>query len=165
MVFDLGLHRVPQKEFASLLEEALYKTLKAQTINPTKTLDEKRALLGYFVLSSKYVVSRFTDITVVIFELIRRSVSMCFRRSESLRYTPYFEECRQSLAKSDDHPNDVLAAAMVKLQNILEKIYHSPWNMKDNSGGSLPVVFLVNSIEEQLKQFQEEFSVQMENQS
>ena len=165
MVFDLGLHRVPQKEFASLLEEALYKTLKTQTINHTKTLDEKRALLGYFVLSSKYVVFRFTDIRVVISKLIRHSVSMCFRRTESLRYTPYFEECRQSLAKSDDHPNDVLAAAMVRLQNFLEKIYHSPWNMKDNSGGSLPVIFLVNSIEAQLKQFREEFPVQMEDES
>jgi hypothetical protein len=54
---------------------------------------------------------------------------------------------------------------MVKIQNILEKIYHSPWNMKDNSGGSLPVVFLVNSIEAQLKQFREEFPVQMEDES
>lgn len=103
---------------------------------------------------------------IAISKLSHRSISMCFRRTESLLYTPYLEECRRSLAESDDHPNDKCAAAAVKLQSILESIHQSPWNAKsDNPGLSLPVVFLVNPIEEQLKQFRQEFSPQMENNS
>jgi hypothetical protein len=53
LVFDLGLLRVPLNESHSLIEEALYKTVKVVIVNSSKTLDEKRALLGYFILSSK----------------------------------------------------------------------------------------------------------------
>lgn len=107
------------------------------------------------------MVLHFKYNRAVILKLIERSVAMCFRRTESLRYSSYFEECRQSLAESDDHPNDVISAGMVKLQSILERIYHSPWNVRDNPSGSLPVVFFVSSIEEQLKRFREEFSAQL----
>jgi hypothetical protein len=55
---------------------------------------------------------------------------------------------------------------MVKLQFILEKIQQSPWNAKsDGSSVSMPIILLVNSVEEQLKQFQNEFSPQMEGNS
>lgn len=78
-------------------------------------------------------------------------MSMSFRRSQSLRYSPYLEECRQSLAQAADHPNDRISAALVKLQAILERIHQSPWNVGSNAPGvSLPAVLLVNSVEEQL---------------
>jgi hypothetical protein len=103
---------------------------------------------------------------IAISKLSHRSISMCFRRTESLPYTPYLEECRRSLVEPNANPNDKCAAAVVKLQSILEIIHQSPWNTKrDNPGPFLPVVFLVTPIEEQLKQFQQEFSPQMENNS
>lgn len=166
LVFDLGLLRIPQTEYHSLLEEALYKTVKAiANISSKKTMDEKRALLGYFVLSSKYVflLHSFNMLPSV---LKYCSVAICFRRTETLRYTSYLEDCRRSLAESDDHPNDKAAAAVVKAQSILEKICQSPWNTKsDGPETPLPVIFLVNAIEEQLKQFREEYSTRMENNS
>ena len=103
---------------------------------------------------------------IAVSKLNHRSITMCFRRTESLQYTPYVEECRRSLAESNDQPNDKCAAAVVKLQSILDRIHQSPWNAKsDNPGISLPVFFLTNPIEEQLKQFRQEFSPQMENNS
>jgi hypothetical protein len=53
LVFDLGLLMVPLKEARSLIEETLPKTMKVIVVNSSKTLDEKGALLGYFILSSK----------------------------------------------------------------------------------------------------------------
>ena len=55
---------------------------------------------------------------------------------------------------------------MAKLQFMFEKIQQSPWNGKsENPGASLPIILLVNSVEEQLKQFRNEFSPQMESNS
>jgi hypothetical protein len=76
------------------------------------------------------------------------------------------EEYRQSLVESGDHPDDQNAAAMVKLQAILERMGHSSWHVKsDASRVSPPVVLIVNSIEEQLKQFRNEFFPALENNS
>jgi hypothetical protein len=91
---------------------------------------------------------------------------MTFRRVESLRYTSYLEEYRQSLADSGDHPNDKGAAAMVKLQALVEKMHQSPWNLKSDAPSvTLPVALLVNPIEEQLKQFRNEYATEMETNS
>ncbi|KIM97835.1 hypothetical protein OIDMADRAFT_182203 [Oidiodendron maius Zn] len=144
LVFDLGLLRIPHKESHSLFEEAIIKSIQNPSIiKSDKTFEEKRALLGYFVLSS--------------------SISMIFRRGEALRYTSYLEEHRQSLAQSGDHPNDKGAAAIVRLQVFIERIHQSPWNVKSEAPSvTLPVALLVNSIEEQLKQFRDEYSSEME---
>ena len=91
---------------------------------------------------------------------------MIFRRGEALRYTSYLEEHRQSLAQSGDHPNDKDAAAIVRLQAFIERIHQSPWNVKSEAPSvTLPVSLLVNSIEEQLKQFRDEYSSEMERNS
>jgi hypothetical protein len=66
LVFDLGLLRNPPKEpKRSLFEEALHATSNMVKLRPTQSLEEKRALLGYVVLSSEYVLSLICLITLV----------------------------------------------------------------------------------------------------
>jgi hypothetical protein len=70
------------------------------------------------------------------------------------------------MAESEDHPNDKALAATVKLQAILDRIYQSPWHSKSDSHDiSPPVVLVVNSIEEQLKQFQNDILPELEDNS
>jgi hypothetical protein len=52
LVLDLGLLRVPHKESSSFVEEALHKSMQKSIIKSTKSAEDKRALLGYFVLRS-----------------------------------------------------------------------------------------------------------------
>lgn len=105
-----------------------------------------------------YIYQHDHYVTIIIFA----SVSSFFRRTQTIRFTPYIEECATSLAENPEHPNDGLAAALVRLQIIAEKIYQSPWHHKTSSPAIPPVtMFIVSSLKEQLKHFHDGLSYEL----
>lgn len=82
-----------------------------------------------------------------------------FHRSkiDSPRITPYVYECLESLEKAQDHPNDISATSLVRLQLIVERISQGPWNtdfgVPEISSSGPPLMFYVKSLQEQLKIF------------
>jgi hypothetical protein len=68
-----------------------------------------------------------------------------------------------SLLEVEEHPDDRLAAALIKLQIISEKIYQTPWHDKYNWPDILPgTMFIVNSLKVQLKQFHNALSYDLQ---
>lgn len=43
------------------------------------------------------------------------------KRMEGLQYSPYLEHCRRSLLEYAEYESDIILAALVKIQSIVEK--------------------------------------------
>lgn len=142
LLCDLGLNRpIPTAPpNRSLFEDAIRESSVARyltMISSVRSLEEKRAFLGCFFLSSAMVAF--------------------FRKTPIVRYSPYVEECLQSLDEAGEHPNDQIAIALVRLQIIFERILESPWHDKVNfSGVSSSTIFIMNSLQGQLKQYRKD---------
>ena len=81
-----------------------------------------------------------------------------------MKFTPYVEECWQSIGEIGEVQSDKLAAALVRLQMIIEKIHQSLWHDKYESFGISPdTIFIVNSIQEQLKRFRKDLPADLEH--
>ena len=79
-------------------------------------------------------------------------------------YSPWIEDCRQTLESHSDDPNDKLASSMVKLQILVERIHQSPWHNKSEALGlSIPTMFMVGSFQESLRQFKQTLPPEQEN--
>jgi len=73
-----------------------------------------------------------------------------------IRFTPYVEQCCQYLETNAEYPDDQRAAALVRLQVIVERIHQSPWHQKiDPPDLTTPPIFIVHSFQEELKRFRE----------
>jgi hypothetical protein len=84
-------------------------------VHPSKrTMEERRAVVGVFWLSS--VVSTY------------------FKRIDSLRWTPYLNECLNMLVENQECSSDLLLSYLVRLQLLDEKSYEGTWH--DNVDGS-----------------------------
>jgi hypothetical protein len=55
MVFDLRLNKPPRKDPATIFHEGLNESNKEEGPVATRPMEERRAVLGCFVLSSMYV--------------------------------------------------------------------------------------------------------------
>ncbi|KAE9372631.1 hypothetical protein N431DRAFT_545212 [Stipitochalara longipes BDJ] len=141
LVLDLGLSRpLPSKKapnrsvFYEALRDSCSMGLLAWT-KTSRTLEEERAFLGYYFLSSV--------------------ISLYLRRMEPpQKFTPYVEDCVKSLESFGDHPNDKLAVVLVRLQAILERVHQTSWQKKpDLSEINSGTLFIITSIEKELEQF------------
>jgi len=126
LVFDMGLHQSPPKKSPnrSPFYEALreYCVPGVSSLNKTeRTLEERRAFLGYYFLSSVYDPTVQGSIMTI---LIRScSTSLFTRKTEPpQRYSAYVEDCVRALEEFGDHSNDMSAIALVRLQAILERV-------------------------------------------
>ncbi|KAI5458755.1 hypothetical protein BGZ63DRAFT_51961 [Mariannaea sp. PMI_226] len=98
IVFDLGLNVKPP---TGPDEKANYRFHKPW-ISGRRTMEERRAVLGLYFLSS--VVSCNLD------------------RIDTLRWTPHMAECVNQLQQSEECESDLLLAALVKIQKLVDKI-------------------------------------------
>ncbi|KAK3945221.1 hypothetical protein QBC46DRAFT_371581 [Diplogelasinospora grovesii] len=93
---DLGLNRHPKlQERTSLM--VLYPDEP-----PPRTNEERRALLGVWFLTS--------------------CISLAFGRIDSMKFSPYIQQCLRELQESKEYETDTILATMVQLQHLTEKI-------------------------------------------
>ncbi|OAQ66003.1 fungal transcriptional regulatory protein [Pochonia chlamydosporia 170] len=108
LVMDLRLDKSPESSAAtvrSLLGEAwtaLHQGIPYRLGVP-HTLDDKRAVLGFYHLSSL--------------------VSSLFKRGPQFSWTPYLSRCCDSLIDAREHESDFHLVALVKLQRIADRAY------------------------------------------
>ncbi|RFU29964.1 hypothetical protein B7463_g6352, partial [Scytalidium lignicola] len=135
IIYDLGLHRPPIKEFpAGMVKAAIRKTSAYQSIlNPERTLEERRALLGCFFLISV--------------------TSVFFHRIEPMQISPYIEECCTILVEAQEYTMDQTAVSLARLQIIVERVRQSPWySSHDSTSSTIPPMFYIRSVEKQLEE-------------
>ncbi|CAD6586535.1 MAG: hypothetical protein ASARMPREDX12_002379 [Alectoria sarmentosa] len=100
LVADLGLNKPPLKEPTQMMLNFDARGCPIKPFSPsTRTMEERRAVLGCFLLSSVYGPSSLYD-----------------------------KECLTVLAESKEHPSDVLLAHLVKLQLVVERLRQAPWH-------------------------------------
>ncbi|KAH7146766.1 hypothetical protein B0J13DRAFT_317502 [Dactylonectria estremocensis] len=102
IVFNLGLNVRPP---SGLDERANYRFHKPW-VSGSRTMEERRAVLGVYLLSS--IVSCNLD------------------RIDTLRWTPHMSECVHQLADIKECESDSILVTVVKLQLIVEQIRQSP---------------------------------------
>ncbi|KAJ5491200.1 phosphoketolase 1 [Penicillium diatomitis] len=98
MVFDLRLNKPPQEESNMLPVSQRPFAANGQP----HSLEERRAVLGCFVLSS--------------------IVSVYFGHIDPLQWTPYMDECAVALLRTQESPYDEMFVHQVRLQRIVGEV-------------------------------------------
>ncbi|KAH6658497.1 hypothetical protein BKA67DRAFT_214989 [Truncatella angustata] len=136
MLYDLGLDKPPSEDPVLLLAHRLKGSELPLRSSRTPSNEERRALLGCFLISS---VSCFT-----------------LRKGSTLRWTVYADECLERLETEKEFESDALLVQLVKLRLISERVKDLPWSSpitKIESATTIPASFYVQSLEAQLKDF------------
>lgn len=91
--------------------------------------------------------------------------ALFFRRLEQFaRYTPHLEDCLKFVEEANEHPNDIIAVALVKLEHLYEKIHQCPWHVKpENSVPNAATLFMVDSLHDQMRQFHSALPLTLKN--
>ncbi|KAL1963469.1 hypothetical protein VTN77DRAFT_8370 [Rasamsonia byssochlamydoides] len=100
LVFDLGLHRPLQEDCNRMLRCFSHVHPKIR-LPQTRTMEHRRAALACFLLSS--------------------SIASYHQKFESMRWSPYLEECLRMLAEKPEYPTDEAFVYQIRLQLIIEK--------------------------------------------
>ncbi|PYI15889.1 hypothetical protein BO99DRAFT_445746, partial [Aspergillus violaceofuscus CBS 115571] len=69
---------------------------------PVRSKEERRAVLGCYLLTS--------------------SIALFFKKASSLRWTPYLEECLETLTQHPDTPNDEVLIHQVRYQHVNDQL-------------------------------------------
>ncbi|EGO51949.1 hypothetical protein NEUTE1DRAFT_125546 [Neurospora tetrasperma FGSC 2508] len=111
LVSDLGLNRDPKVQ-----ERVSVMVLYPDEPKP-RTNEERRALLGLWYIAS--------------------TISVAFGKLESIRYSPYIQQCLNELQESKEYETDGILVHMVQLQRLMEKIaqVNSKTELTESIGG------------------------------
>lgn len=136
---DLGLKRVSAENEVNEAFIQITQRTQGHALQPKQlTVDEKRAMLGCYYLSS--------------------CLTSSFSRMDCLRFTPYIQECCEVLQQG----TDVNLACLLKLQSLVEKQRLSGlWEtleIQHSVHGRTPVTMLVRSCQTDLKNFKNTLS-------
>ncbi|KAJ9260815.1 transcriptional regulator family: Fungal Specific TF [Paecilomyces variotii] len=140
MMTDLCLNNAAHPKSPSKLALGLAKYFeKDGQPHKTRTLEERRAYLGVFYLTS--------------------IVSLYARNIDSLRYTKYTEECCQLVAEAAEYPTDTLLIQLMRVHRLADKIKLSLSldELEVQLGVSAPIGAYVRSLESELVQLKHTF--------
>jgi hypothetical protein len=85
----------------------------------SRTNEERRAVLGCFLVTSMYVRH---SIDLLAIRSSRSRISSFLQKIDALRWTPHMDECLQVLDDRKECPNDEILIQQVRLQLIVEKM-------------------------------------------
>jgi hypothetical protein len=160
MAFDLRLNKPPLKDPYFVLDVSSTEGEKEQAHASTRTMEERRAILCCFVLSSLYaLLVVFAPKLIIIF----CRISWYFKKIDPLRWTPYMEECLLALISSTETPADQIFAHEVQLQLITQRTFESSNSHPDRLEDSrTPLPFYLKVFQSQLLDVQRSLSPQAE---
>ncbi|PYI14319.1 hypothetical protein BO99DRAFT_345357 [Aspergillus violaceofuscus CBS 115571] len=136
LICELGLNRPVRSDLAMLppVCNDLVPPAPKQPAPRPRTMNERRAVLGCFVISS--VIAQFLG------------------RMEVMRWTPHMTESVELLSTSTDSPHDATLAHLARVRLLVERIREGPWN--ENSSLTdiprAPLPFYMSSLQTQLIQ-------------
>ncbi|KAF5874200.1 putative zn 2cys6 transcription factor protein [Botrytis fragariae] len=139
IAFDLGLNKAPQKEAPHLLLNFDARGCPKPFISTVGSQQEKRALLCLYSLSSSF--------------------SLYVQKIDTLRWTPYADECLKILSEKPESLPDTLMTQIVRLQLIQERVKDAPWY--DTAGDEsiafkTPAIFYLKALKNQMETFRQQ---------
>ncbi|TGO85007.1 hypothetical protein BPOR_0441g00020 [Botrytis porri] len=139
IVFDLGLNKSPQKEAPHLFLNFDARGCPKPFIPAVGSQHEKRALLCLYSLSSSF--------------------SLYVQKIDTLRWTPYADECLKILSAKPELLHDTLMTQIVQLQQIQERVKDAPWYDAAGDGSTAfkaPAVFYLKALRNQMETFRQQ---------
>ncbi|KAF7131368.1 hypothetical protein CNMCM5793_004539 [Aspergillus hiratsukae] len=137
VVFDLGLHKSPPDEshHAHCGGSGPMQNLKFPA-SKTRTMNERRAVLSCFVLSS--FISQF----------------LC--KPDPMRWTAHMKGCLDVLNERKETPNDSVLVQLVQIQLVVDKVIRRSWDesestAEDSDVPRLPTSFFIQAMQIQLQ--------------
>ncbi|KAL9115271.1 MAG: hypothetical protein Q9227_001065 [Pyrenula ochraceoflavens] len=127
LVYDLGL-QMPPPERPSMFLPFQAAKLAHYSVGKERTIEEKRVVLGAFVITSMSVVSQ------------------TFKVADGLRWSPYLDEYLAHISDQSTVPHDRLLVKQVKMQLIVNQVRYSSWKI---SNKEIPIAW-VNILQLQL---------------
>jgi hypothetical protein len=98
--------------------------------------------------------------------MLPNSKSAHFQRNDSMRWSPYLDECLRILEERKEYPTDTLLVYCVRLQLINERVAQAPWN--DSYGGAPSTrlaEFHLNALQSQLETVKQRIPVELQSNS
>ncbi|KAJ5246134.1 hypothetical protein N7468_001117 [Penicillium chermesinum] len=109
---DLGINKAISKD-QSIMQQFKSAVGMRYPHSTVRTLEERRAALGVFLITS--------------------STALCLGRIDALRWTSHMEESLTVLLKAKECPEDELLVYLVKIQLVMDKVYHARRDGEDQS--------------------------------
>ncbi|KAJ5545930.1 hypothetical protein N7494_003515 [Penicillium frequentans] len=104
IICDMGINKAVPKDLSTLQAFKCAVGWQPQ-ISTTRTLEERRAVLGCFLITS--------------------SVALNLNRIDALRWSPHMEESLTFLTESHECPEDEILVNLVKIQLVADKVYQA----------------------------------------
>ncbi|KAH8693189.1 hypothetical protein BGW36DRAFT_386105 [Talaromyces proteolyticus] len=132
LLIDLGLNAPVRQDRYRTVQDVVSTLLQGVVNVPQQTLEEKRAFLGCFFMSS----------------LLSYSSS----GMEPIPYTPYVKECCEALIEAAEYPTDALAVEMIHIQSVMTCVRQAiPQGPVDLEKTHTLINFHINSAQQQLE--------------
>ncbi|KAF2188998.1 hypothetical protein K469DRAFT_564970 [Zopfia rhizophila CBS 207.26] len=131
MLTELGLNKEPYA-WSKTAAGALREFGRDRRAGVTRTLEERRALLGVFWMSS--------------------ITKTCFKDIEAVRFTRYTDKCCRILEEAMENPTDIYLVRLVRLQQKADRIGEILYTeeLDTVSGMSAPLAMDISSLESEV---------------
>lgn len=171
LIQDLGIEKAskkfdePNHPMACLKNHYPMQRLAQST---ARTVEERRALLAGYLISSEYVHHPFHLSCIPSLTPEPNRVSSfrnyCFNRTlEGLRWTPHLEASLQVLEQEREAPLDPLLATMVRLKVVGDEATKPPWYMvQPTEQSSFQYVMQSRALQSRIAQIKQEASADAE---
>ncbi|OQE46982.1 hypothetical protein PENCOP_c001G05365 [Penicillium coprophilum] len=137
VVAELGINKNEPNEYSAMHAFKVAIGMK-QTPPTARTLEERRAVLGCFLISS--------------------SAALAMSRIDAMRWTPHMEESLSILAEAKECPQDELLIVQVKIYLILDRVYQ----LRRDGEASISLAFYLDTFQKQLDIVKSEIPIHLE---
>ncbi|CAG8173321.1 unnamed protein product [Penicillium salamii] len=123
VIAELGINQSPIGA-NSLMQDFKFAIGMKRNESGIRTLEERRAVLGCFLISSRSVLNQSRLLLGILTQINAISTAMSMSRIDAMRWTPHMEESLSVLAEAKECPEDEILVAMVKMYLVLDRLYH-----------------------------------------
>ncbi|KAJ5678900.1 hypothetical protein N7462_007144, partial [Penicillium macrosclerotiorum] len=126
LVCELGIDKAPPKDLTTMQAYKCAVGLRPN-ISTARSMEERRAALGCFVLTSSIAINMF--------------------KIDALRWNSHLEESLAILMEAKESPEDERLVVIVKIHLVIDKIYH----LQRDAGNHTPPLFYTKAFQSQLE--------------
>lgn len=173
LVFDLRLNKPLHSEDSNMLPVgSLSDPSCADPRGPARSLEERRAVLGCFVMSSMCVSLKYLSIyqsrrlrrdsmgspsRVANVLYVLYSVSSYFAQIDAMQWTSHMEDCLTVLGQSNESPYDAMFAEQVRLQRVAAEIESAR-----TAATTVPLPFHLSAVRTKIDAVKAHFSAEVQ---
>jgi hypothetical protein len=163
LVFELGIHRAGSRDVGRFPAKANFPPDNPS--GPIRSMEERRAILGVFIISSMQVVFVACQLAALAnFAWLRVWTNL--REMEPLRWTPYMDDCVRILREGKETDLDIMLAFQAKCHIVIGQITHPSSEGVVNGEGSRPTAaYFVKALQLQLQDIRQWLPPEMQSNS